>query len=210
MSFNQFIAYFSILIIATITPGPSMLLAVSHGANYGIKKTFSSCLGNLIGNLLMAFLSIAGLGAILIVSGLVFNIIKWIGVLYLIFIGIKIFLEPVIRNESEKITSMETKKSVTKLFIDGFIVAVGNPKGILFFTALFPQFTNIKSISVSDLSIIFVSLGIVAYGCYMLYAVFGSRINKLLHLYTFRKIYNRVTGSIFIGTGLALAFTKNK
>jgi homoserine/homoserine lactone efflux protein len=210
MTINNFIAYFSILVIATITPGPSMLLAVSHGANYGIKKTFSSCLGNLVGNLLMAVLSIAGLGAILIVSGVFFNIIKWIGVLYLIYIGIKLFLEPVDKNKSEKVNSFKQKKSLTKLFIDGFIVAVGNPKGILFFTALFPQFTNIKYISVSDMLIIFISLGIVAYGCYMSYAIFGSRINKLLHRYTFRKIYNRITGSIFTGTGLALAFTKNK
>lgn len=209
MTLDYFIAYFLILFIATITPGPSMLLAINHGVNHGILRSVYSGLGNLIGNLLMALVSIMGLGAVLLASGIIFNIIKWVGVIYLIFIGLKIILEPIKTEIPNNINEVATNgKNKRRLFLDGFVIAIGNPKGILFFTSLFPQFINIKNATLSELMIILGTLGIVAFGCYMLYAVFGSKINRLFQLHSFRKLFNRITGSLLIGTGLTLAFSK--
>ena len=207
MTFDYFLAYFLILLIATITPGPNMLLAINHGVNHGFARTMYSCLGNLAGNLLMALVSILGLGAILIASGLVFNIVKWIGVLYLMFIGLKLIFEPVRKDTFDHDEPVTNKKGY-RLFLDGFIIAIGNPKGILFFTALFPQFIDVEHATMSVFMIVFITLGIVAVACYMLYAIFGVRLNRLFKLYSFRKIFNRITGSILIGTGLAIAFSK--
>jgi len=103
MTFDNFIAYFIILFIATITPGPNSLLAVNHGVNYGLLRSIYSGLGNLLGNLLMALVSILGLGAILIASGVIFNIIKWIGIIYLILVGLKLILEPIKTDPANKI-----------------------------------------------------------------------------------------------------------
>jgi homoserine/homoserine lactone efflux protein len=209
MSFDFFSAYFLILFVATIIPGPSMLLAMNHGVNFGIGQSIYSGLGNLVGNILMAFVSIVGLGVVLIASGIVFNVIKWIGIGYLVFIGLKMIFEPV---KNEGLGSMEEKpkrsKKFYRLFVDGLLIAIGNPKGILFFTALFPQFINIKSASPGDFIIIFATLGFVAFGCYMLYAIFGVKMNRFFHLVSFRKAFNRITGSILIGTGLSLAFSR--
>lgn len=209
MTFEYFIAYFLVLFIATITPGPNSLLAINHGANHGIERTIYSGIGNLIGNLLMALVSILGLGAILLASGIVFTIVKWIGIVYLVYIGIRLIIEPVTNETSKDIKDKPTNaKGRDKLLIDGFIIAIGNPKGILFFTALFPQFINIKSATIGVFLIVFITLGVVAFGCYMLYAIFGVRLNRLFQLQSFRKGFNRITGSIFIGTGLILAFSK--
>lgn len=208
MTWQYFLAYLSILLVATISPGPSMLLAINHGACHGIKKTIYSGLGNSIGNLLMALVSIAGLGALLLASGILFNAIKWIGILYLIYIGLKLILNPVKIDTPDKNNFSQGTKTLQRLFMDGFVIAIGNPKGILFFTALFPQFINIESATGVSFGIVFITLGIIAFGCYMLYASLGSRINKLLHLYSFRKMYNRISGTIFIGAGIAMAFTK--
>jgi homoserine/homoserine lactone efflux protein len=209
MTFDYFIAYFIILLIATITPGPNMLLAINHGVNHGFVRTIYSGLGNLVGNLLMALVSILGLGAVLAASGLIFNIIKWIGVIYLVFVGLVIVFEPIkteITNDNDG--KFRSYKSKRRLFLDGFVIALGNPKGILFFTALFPQFINVKHATISGFMIVFITLGIVAFGCYMLYAIFGVRLNGLFQLHSFRKIFNRITGSILIGTGLAIAFSR--
>jgi len=206
MTFDYFIAYFLILFIVTITPGPNMLLAINHGVNHGILRTIYSGLGNLIGNLSMALVSILGLGAVLLASGIVFNIIKWIGIIYLIFIGLKLIFEPVKADISND--KPASNKSKYRLFLDGFIIAIGNPKGILFFTALFPQFINAKHASITGFMIIFSTLGIVAFGCYMLYAIFGARLNRFFLMQSFRKAFNRITGSILIGTGLAIVFSK--
>jgi threonine/homoserine/homoserine lactone efflux protein len=208
MTFEHFIAYFIILFIATITPGPSMLLALSHGVNHGFFRTITSGLGNLLGNFIMALVSILGLGAILAASGFVFTIIKWGGVVYLIFLGFKSIIEPIRTKTVDENRESIIIKSKHSLFLDGFLIAIGNPKGILFFTALFPQFINVQQASISGLMIVFVTLGIVAFGCYMLYALCGVRLNFLFQSYSFRKLFNRISGAVFIGSGVAIAFSK--
>ena len=209
MTFDYFVAYFTILFIATVTPGPNSLLAINHGLNHGIRRTIFSGLGNLTGNLLLALISILGLGAILIASGIIFTVIKWIGILYLLFVGFKLIFEPV-RTEifQDNVDKVMVDKRKERLFLDGLIIAVGNPKGILFFTALFPQFIDVKHATAEGFLIIFSTLGIVAFGCYMLYGVFGVRLNSLFQRHSFRKGFNRITGSIFIGTGVAIALSK--
>jgi threonine/homoserine/homoserine lactone efflux protein len=209
MTIDYFIAYFFIVFIATITPGPNMLMAINHGVNHGVLKTIYSGLGNLLGNLLMALVSILGLGAVLLASGFVFSLIKWIGIIYLIYVGLKLILEPVNKETTDDfIYEQSINKKKSRLFLDGFIIAIGNPKGILFFTSLFPQFINVKHGTLAGFIIVFITLGIVAFGCYMLYAIFGARINILFKEHSFKKSFNRVTGSILIGSGLALVFSK--
>lgn len=209
MTFEYFIAYFFVLFLATIILGPNSLLAINHGAKHGIGKIIYSALGNLIGNLLLALVSILGLGAILLASSVVFAIIKWIGIAYLIYIGIKLIIEPITTLESINMNDKLTaKRGRAKLFIDGFFIAVGNPKGVLFFTALFPQFIDINSSTVSGFFIVFITLGVVAFGCYMLYAIFGVKLSLLFKKLSIRKGFNRITGSIFIGTGLLLTFSE--
>ncbi|HEX2933914.1 MAG TPA: LysE family translocator [Bacteroidales bacterium] len=209
MTIESFTAYFVILFIATVTPGPTSLLAINHGLNHGVSRTVYSGLGNLLGNILMALVSMLGLGAILLASGFIFSVIKWTGILYLIYIGVKSIIGSFQENaNNEKNVKATINKRNDRLFLDGFIIAVGNPKGILFFTALFPQFINIKSATTNGFLIIFSTLAIVAFGCYMLYALFGVKLSRLFQIQQFKRWFNRVTGSIFIGTGLALVFTK--
>ncbi|HEY9125086.1 MAG TPA: LysE family translocator, partial [Bacteroidales bacterium] len=133
--------------------------------------------------------------------------IKWCGVAYLIYLGIMTFFAST--SSKEEISEKPYKeKSTYRLFSEGFIIAIGNPKGILFFTALFPQFISTDSASISGFSFLIIPLAIVAITCYMLYAAVGTRISKLFAFATFRKTYNRIVGSIFIGTGIALAFSR--
>ncbi|MBN1462550.1 MAG: LysE family translocator [Paludibacteraceae bacterium] len=209
MSIDYFIAYFLILFFATITPGPNSVLAINHGLNHGFARSIYSAAGNLVGNLLLALVSILGLSAILIASGIVFTVIKWIGIIYLVYIGLKLLIAPLKAETTEvKEAKPNRYKKKNKLFLDGFVIAIGNPKGILFFTALFPQFITIETATIEEFLIIFITLAVVAFGCYMLYAVLGQKLNALFQAPKFRNLFNRITGSIFIGTGLAIAFSK--
>ena len=79
MSLNFILLYSLTVFIASIIPGPSMLLALTYGMRYGAKRTIASATGNLTVTLLQAAVSIAGLGAVLIASGTVFQLIKWAG-----------------------------------------------------------------------------------------------------------------------------------
>jgi homoserine/homoserine lactone efflux protein len=208
MTPDHFLAYFLILFVATITPGPSMVLAMNHGLNHGLNRTLYSALGNLLGNLLMALVSMLGLGAVLVTSGVVFNTIKWLGIGYLAFLGLRLTLEPVTEPAQAPDREKARHQRNSRLFIDGFVIALGNPKGILFFTALFPQFINSRQASLPAFLVIFITLALVAFGCYMLYAFFGNRLSALFRRVSFRKAFNRITGSMFVGSGLALALSK--
>lgn len=209
MALQYFIAYFTIMSLATITPGPSMLLALNHGANYGLRNTIYSCIGNSLANLIMAFVSFAGLGVILMASGIIFNIIKWLGIIYLVYLGLSLIIKsPEMKVTPTQYDNKESKQKRFKLFWEGFIIAIGNPKGILFFTALFPQFIQAGTTTTGGILLIFSSLVAVAFICYMLYAVAGKNLNKLFSRKYFRNLFNRVSGAIFIGTGIAMAFSK--
>ncbi len=210
MILDHFLAYFIIIFLATIIPGPNMLLALNHGANYGITKTIYSGLGNMMGNLLMGLISILGLGIILLKSAILFNIIKWIGVFYLIYLGVKIFFEPLEVSKNNSFTEkVASNKKKSRLIFDGFFIAVSNPKGIFFFTSLFPQFISQNNSPANELLIIFLTMGFVTFSCYILYGIFGQKLNALFQLTSFRKFFNRLTGSLLIGIGLSIAFSKS-
>ncbi len=209
MMFDQFLAYLTIVFLATIIPGPNMLLALNHGVNHGITKTIYSGLGNMTGNLLMGLISILGLGIVLIKSALLFNTIKWLGIFYLIYLGVRMFFEPVEESKNNiSAVKTESEKKNSRLFLDGFFIAVSNPKGIIFFTALFPQFVNISNTSANEVVIIFFTMGIVTFGCYLLYGIFGLKLNALFQQNSFRRIFNKITGSFLIGIGVMIAFSK--
>jgi len=211
MSTELFLMYLSVVFVATIVPGPSMLLALKHGVSYGFQRTLSTGAGYLLANLIMAWISYAGLGVILIASGKVFLIIKWTGAAYLVYLGIRTFFEPSggsVSDSKEGPGLAGENKKLVRMFLDGFIVAAGNPKGIIFFSALFPQFISGNTNASSLFGMIFIPLAIIALGCFMLYAAFGNRLAGWFRNSSVKKIFNKVTGGLFVGLGLAVLFSK--
>jgi threonine/homoserine/homoserine lactone efflux protein len=87
MSFHFILLYTMTVFIASIIPGPSMLLAITHGMQHGARKTMVSAMGNVAVTFIQASISVAGLGTILMASESVFHIIKWAGAAYLIYVG---------------------------------------------------------------------------------------------------------------------------
>jgi homoserine/homoserine lactone efflux protein len=211
MTLQFYITYFCVVFLATVIPGPNMLLAINHGINYGTRKAVPSAVGNTLGNLLIALISLAGLRAVLVASETLFGVIKWSGIVYLLYIGIRTFGEAV-PSEAQVAGTMPVKitKTPFAIFMEGFLIAVGNPKGILFFTALFPQFINLSTASFNEFTVIFVTLAAIAFVGFIMYAALASRLRSMFHIPWFRRTYNRVTGGAFIGCGLAMALEKAK
>ncbi|KJS18485.1 MAG: hypothetical protein VR69_00440 [Peptococcaceae bacterium BRH_c4b] len=207
MSLEFILIYTATVFIASITPGPSMILALNHGIKYGAKRTLATAFGNLTATLIQAFLSIAGLGAILLQSENVFNIIKYIGAIYLIYIGIKTFFAPTDLalqvNENNNVYS-----NFSKRYLEAFFVTAGNPKAIIFFTALFPQFIDTQHNTMFQFIIIFSILAVIAFSCMMIYGIFGHSVMRLLNKAKVTKIFNCLVGTTLIGMGIGLATGK--
>jgi threonine/homoserine/homoserine lactone efflux protein len=205
MSFEFFIIYSVTVFVASIIPGPSMLLALTHGMKYGAKKTVASALGNLSITLIQAAVSIAGLGAILLTSQSLFNLIKWAGAAYLIYMGISIWRSPAMPVPEKTSHNTPCNVPLRKMYLQAAFVTAGNPKAIVFFTAVFPQFIDPDASYVSQCSMLMGIGGIIAFGCFMIYAIGGQKIVTLFSKATVGKYFNKIIGGTFIGAGIGLA-----
>ncbi len=205
MSFSFLLLYATTVFVASIIPGPSMLLALTHGMQFGAKRSIASAMGNLSVTILQALISIAGLGAILIASEMAFLLLKLVGAAYLVYIGISIFISPTMSFTANGENQTQRQVSLGKMFTQAAIVTAGNPKAIVFFTAIFPQFIDQNSGFITQ-SIILIGVGsIIAFSCFMLYAVSGQKIVNLFSKASVGQYINKAIGSSFIAAGIGLA-----
>lgn len=205
-TFEYWLIYALTVFVASIIPGPSMLLALVNGVKYGAKQSISTALGNTTASMIQATIAIAGLGVVLTTSTTLFMIIKYIGAAYLVYIGIKLFKTSfIIKEETIQITQ---KINHCKLFKEAFIIAASNPKALIFFTALFPQFIQANNSSILHSTLLVVILGAIAFICMMIYSFSGYKIKDLFNKTSLSKYIGKVIGTIFIGLGASLAIAK--
>jgi homoserine/homoserine lactone efflux protein len=205
MSLNFIPLYITTVFIASIIPGPSMLLALTHGMQFGAKRAVASAMGNVTVSIAQAAVSFVGLGTILIASETAFQVIRFAGAAYLVYMGVGILLSAnksvIPKNQS----AIKSDMSLKKMFLQSALVTAGNPKAIIFFTAIFPQFVD-PAAPYPPQVLILLSLGsAIAFGCFMLYAISGQKIVSLFTNASIGKIINRIIGGTFIGAGIGLA-----
>lgn len=205
MSFEFFLIYSVTVFVASIVPGPSMLLALTHGMKYGAKRTIASALGNVSVTLLQAAISIAGLGTILLASEGLFNIFKWAGAAYLIYMGLCIWRSPNMTISERPGNHRSSKAPLRKMYMQAAFVTAGNPKAIIFFTAVFPQFIDPNAAYIPQFGLLMGAGGAIAFGCFMVYAIGGQKVVSLFSKATIGKYINRIIGGTFIGAGVGLA-----
>lgn len=207
MSFNFIIIFSLTVFIASIVPGPSMLLALTHGMQHGVKKTIASAMGNLTVTVIQASISIAGIGTILIASETIFLAIKWAGAAYLVYMGIGILCSSKKTLTPGSVDDSTGPGSLKKMYLQAALVTAGNPKAIVFFTAIFPQFIDAGA-GLLYQSCILLSIGsVIAFSCFMLYAYGGQKIFFLFSSVNTAKYIKRIIGGTFIGVGIGMAVT---
>lgn len=205
MQSETLIAFIVVAWITIATPGPATLLSLRNGAAYGAGAVLWSAWGNVIGVLFLSSTAILGLGVVLSSSAMLFNAVKIIGALYLFYIGVRSLF-----NRSAPLAyeieggGAVVAPSRRKLITQTFMISATNPKGLLFFSALFPQFINAKAPLVPQFLIltgIFMGL---AYVTHVLYAVAASRARHFLQNPSLTKWFDRVVGTTFIAFGALL------
>jgi len=209
MTLQTFFLYLAAVFVLTVTPGPSVLMCITNGIHHGVRRAFAGALGSVTAVCLIMVVSAAGLGAILAVSEKVFLILKWCGVAYLAYIGVRTFFSTQSTIEAGRDGDAEPiRKSRAGLFWQGFLVGGSNPKALLFFTAFFPQFINPHAAQLPQ----FLVLG-ATFVCFELfwltfYAHFAARVAPWLRTPGRAKMFNRISGATFIGAGALLATVK--
>jgi threonine/homoserine/homoserine lactone efflux protein len=202
--------YLTLVFIATSTPGPAVLFIMTNATLHGWRKAAFAALGNIVGLLCLGIISVTGLGTILKTSEIVFNLIKYCGAAYLVYLGLKMIFQKGIDFTAIKNELIVADIPPQKLFVQALGVAISNPKAIVFLTALFPQFVDINHALIPQFSMLIATLMIFSFSFLMFYALLAHRIKAWLNKPKRIKYFNRTSGSIFIGFGILLATSANK
>lgn len=203
MSLEQLWLFTTITLVLSASPGPVMLACMIDAGRYGFAKSTFTMLGASTGNLILMLLSAFGLGLLVEQAEWIFHAIKWIGAAYLIYLGIKLVLAPPL---SMDLNARQIRSS--QLFRKSFIVAVTNPKGLIYFGALMPPFIDVhKSMppQFALLTVIFLAMDFIWMA---IYAIGGQSIMRWLKSPEHQRWFNWISGGALILAGGALAFTK--
>jgi threonine/homoserine/homoserine lactone efflux protein len=199
MSLQTWLIYLVATFGLALSPGPNGLLALTHGALHGARKTSFTILGGATGFAVVIALSMFGIGALLQSSVVWLTVLKWVGGAYLVWLGIQVWRAPPIgMNES----MVAGQRSGASMFREGALSALTNPKAILFFAAFLPQFIDPQR----DLWVQFVILSATFVGVEIAYEFFVAAMAARIRPWLRRvgKTFNRVCGGFFVALGAAL------
>ncbi|MGK8888867.1 LysE family translocator [Burkholderia gladioli] len=210
MSLHTWELFLATMFVVSAIPGPNMLLVMSHGARYGMRRSTATMAGALLALVLMFLVSAAGLGVFLAAWPRMFDALRLAGAAYLIWLGIKAWRARVedAGAEAPPVT-LGMLSSPGALFRNGFLVSGSNPKALLFAVALTPQFIDPAASKLPQFASLVVTLAICEVGWYLVYCAFGTRIGASLRSARVMRIFNRLTGGVFVGFGTAMALVRH-
>lgn len=207
MEMSDWLLFSSIALAAALSPGPAVLLVTSHSFAYGLQRSVATILGNITGLFLMSAFAVAGLSAIMLRSTTVFNLVKFIGAAYLIYLGIKLirkgFGAGFDDTQSAQISAQPPSSRV--LYGHGILVALSNPKAIAFTTALFPQFVDASLPVLPQFSILVLTTMVISFCCLLGYAYLSASARNRASHRGLSGRYSKLFGLIFIISGGLLA-----
>ena len=188
-----------------MAPGPNNLLSMNNARCYGFKTAFIAGLGRISAFAMMIVLAASGLAVVLYTSETLFLIVKIMGAGYLLWIALNLW-----RSEASPISELENNRNRLDLAKQEFLLAAGNPKAILIFTAFLPQFLDPSS-SVNEQ---FFALGatflILEMGAVSIYAIFGLYLRQWFTKPKMVKRFNRVCSSFLAMSGASLLISRQQ
>lgn len=192
--------------IATFIPGPSVLLVMTNAIRFGVWTSFLTAGGVTFIAMLQACAAIAGIGFLLSSSALLFTVVKWAGAAYLIYLGYTLLRSPPLEIDPDQEGSLRSRRGL-RAFVDGALVAAGNPKNVVFFTALFPQFVDPMHSSTAHYSGMVFALGVIAMGAMMIWGALAHRARLLVTRSGIGRWFNKTVGALFITGGVAVVIS---
>jgi len=205
-TFAHWATFLTTAFLLNLSPGPDMAFILGQTAKRGIPSGFSAMFGIWLGAFIHVLFAALGLSAILATSSIAFSVVKWIGALYLIWLGIQALCSEGILISTK---NHETPKGMLKIFKQGVFVAVLNPKVAIFFLAFLPQFTVADAGPVSAQLFLhgFLIIAVAAFVEPPLILIGGKLTSYLSNNKKVSRWMDRGLGGVFIGLGVKLAMT---
>ena len=195
MNFDIWLTMLVASIVISVSPGAGAVVSMNYGLKYGLKRSYAAIFGLQMGLFIQTFIVVVGLGSLIMSSLMLFNIIKWIGVAYLIFLGVMKFMEkPVLPDEAEQIKAF----SASKAFIQATLINCTNIKATVFLVAFIPQFLDPTKELLSQFIIICATLIVVDIIVMTGYSSLASKLKFMVKSIRAIRIQNRITGAFLL------------
>lgn len=177
---HQTLLVFAIVaFIGIATPGPTVLLALTNGSRFGVRASLAGMVGAVLSDFVLISAVALGLGALLAASEFWFSVVKWIGVAYLAYLGIRMLRSSgTLSVPSEDCST--GRPSSRAILVRSFLVAVSNPKGYLFFSAFLPQFIVPSEPQLPQYAALAVTFAAIDFAVMFAYAVAGAQAIRVL------------------------------
>ncbi len=202
MELSVWVTYFIATIILSLSPGPGVFSSISSGLHHGFRLGLWNGVGMQVANVLMVIVVAFGLGTILLASEMLFTAVKWLGVIYLIYLGVATWRAAPRGFEEDRDDNAHTPREV---FMRGFWVNATNPKGIIFFAAILPQFIEVARPQLAQYAIFASTTFAVDLVVMMGYTALAAKVLRLMRDPKQLRWVNRGIGGAFIAAGMALA-----
>ena len=210
MHWEVWLAYFAACWVIAVSPGSGAVLSMSHGLSYGVRRTSTTIFGLQAGLVIILLVAGGGLGALLLASEHAFAVVKTVGALYLIYLGLQQWRAKVEEgaaadgNGAARVTAMSPRRR----FATGLLTNVTNPKGIIFMVAVLPQFIDPTHPLAPQLAILAATMCgvdlIVMHG----YALLASTMQRWFRDPRAVKVQNRFFGAVLMAVGGLMFFVK--
>ena len=188
--------------VLCLTPGPAVLLVLSQGLARGTASSIWSNLGILSGNTMYFALSATSLVVLLVASYELFAVIRWLGAGYLVWLGLTAFLAKA-AVPSVSVPARAVRSS-GRVFLNGFVLQASNPKALVFFTALLPQFVDPQAAVAWQVAILGATSVVIEFFVLLGYGVLAGRLTGVAGRPRFRTLANRLAGSMLIGAAIGM------
>lgn len=205
MQLEQLWLFITLTLFVSASPGPVMLSCMADAGRFGFGKSLFTMLGASAGNLILMLLSAIGLGLLVEQAEWIFNAIKWIGAAYLVYLGIQLF----IASPHNFDTDVPQARN-HHLFFKSLLVATTNPKGLIYFGALFPQFIDIEKSMPPQFAVLTVIFLLMDLVWMVIYAKGGSFIMQWMKSPEHQRWFNRISGGALGIMGVMLLFADMK
>ncbi len=206
MALSTWLAFFAASWAISISPGPGAVASMSAGLNHGFRYGYVTIFGLVLGIWSQLLIVGVGLGALIAASNTAFMVVKWLGVAYLIWLGIAQWRAPA----RPLVTLSDAGKQVSQrsLILKAWMINVVNPKGTVFLLAVVPQFMNLAQPLWPQYLIIGATLAFTDMVVMAGYTALAGRVQGALRQPSHMRAMNRTLGSLFVVAGSLLAFFK--
>ena len=198
----EYFLYLQIILFLFITPGTPRIVIISYSMNYGVQKCVWTALGDVSANIIQATLVIFFIGSFFSEHSVILNLLKWIGIAYIIYLAYDIY-----KSRPKDINSKEiSQKGFFSFYKDGFLVAGTSPKAWMFFPFIFPQFIDFNENYIAQFIILLTTYVVLDFLSLIGYAILANKL--IIWLKANPKVINTISACVLIVIAIIIALTQ--